>query len=105
MGGSSRRLGHHSCNRFTVISGLAHSQYGAILKLRPEPRDGVRELIRSDHIDNPGCLDGLGLIDGVNAGPGHVQCHELDVEDILQTNIGYVLLTAVHPADTSNPAR
>ena len=74
----------------------------AIDELRPEPRHRLRQIGGGDRQANAGDLERGARVDGDDPGAGAVEADELDVERVVEPDVGDIRLPSGHPVETAD---
>ena len=92
--GRIERLGRDRRDRVAVVFRLARREHRAVPELGPEARHRLRQVRRGEHEAHAGYLERLGRVDAQDASPGAGEGHELDVQGVLEVDVGRVRLVA-----------
>jgi len=96
------RLGRHRGHGLAVVLRLTHGDDRAVGELGPEARDRLGEVRRGHDQADAGHLLGGARIYGDDPGMRAVKRDELDLEHVLEPDVGHVLLAAGDPADAAD---
>ena len=102
--GRVRSLGGDRRDRLAVVLRLADGEDRAVAPLRPEARHRLRQ-VRGGH-DEPDAGHGQGRarVDRPDPGARRIERDELDVEHVVEVEVGDVRLLAGHALDAADPA-
>ena len=100
-------LGQHGGNRFPVVLGLAAGEERSVGMAGTEAGHRLRQIGRRHDGPHSGHAHRLGRVDRADASAGTVEMDELDVERVVESQVGNVLLCsgdALDPADAPRGA-
>ena len=103
--GRVERLGRDRGHGVAVELRLADREDGPVAQLGAEPRHRVREVGGGHDEPNAGHGNGRARVDPADPRPRHVERDELHVQDVLEVDVGDVLLPPGDPLDPTDARR
>ena len=88
-----------------MVVRLADGEHRPILELRPESRHRLRQVGGGHDGAHAGDGEGGARVDAVDPRAGAVDRHELDVEHVIEMEVGDVGLASGHPIEPADPGR